>query len=272
MKYIKFLLILLSIPLAIIGLLMIHGIFVFFNYDDFEKIKSISSLRKPYLKAVCAILGIRIHESNQSILGSSPELLVSNHVSFVDIFIIGCEFEGWFLAKSEVANWPIVGLLARLSGVIFVNREDMASRIRSIYKLQHLAKSGGVCIFPEGTTTNRIFPEKSNWAAGCFASILKIDKPNVQAIGMTYENHDFHAWEGDSSFLSHLLKICGITSHYVYLSSVIFTSKVEVKKVRLFAEFIRKTVRNRCLGNLGKTRGRYEESPFIESNSLAIYP
>jgi 1-acyl-sn-glycerol-3-phosphate acyltransferase len=272
MKYLRFLLILMSIPLAIFGLIVLHGFFVLLKSSEQEKIKSISFLRKPYLKVVCAVLGIKVHHSRQNHINSSPQLLVSNHVSFVDIFIVGCEFEGWFLAKSEVATWPIIGVLARLSGVIFVNREDMASRVRCIYQLQNLAVSGGVCIFPEGTTTNRIFPERSNWAAGCFASVLKIEKPIIQAIGLTYENHDFHAWEGDSSFLSHLLKICGIKTHNVYLGSEQLVNKVEVKKVRLFAEFIRKMIKKECLENLAKSKTTFEESRVIESSQIAIYP
>lgn len=98
--------------------------------------------------------------------GKVPEtgLLVCNHLSYLDILVIGATTPARFVAKSEVAKWPLFGLFARLAGTVFVNRERRIEAGRSGAELKNALKEGGVVVlFPEGTSTSgeEVLPFKS---------------------------------------------------------------------------------------------------------------
>ncbi len=250
MKYLKFILVTTSIPVALGALVILHAVYWLFDVTDAKsRILGISFCRKMYLRVVCAILGIRIQNFLSDRLSKSPHLTVANHHSFLDIFVLGRDFNGWFLAKSEVKDWPIVGLLARFSGVIFVDRSDLGSRVRAIHTLQKLASSGGVCVFPEGTTTANYYPDKSAWAAGSFASVLKNPHALIASHAISYQDHKFHAWVGDQGFLTHLFNICSLSSHEVYVTSKQYSKKNLPKSTRETSVFVRNCVMKHCLSN-----------------------
>lgn len=250
MKYIKFLLVVTSIPVALTALAVLHGFYWLFDVTQAKtRIRGISFCRKLYLRVVCAILGLRIQNFLSDRLSKSPHLTVANHHSFLDIFVLGKDFNGWFLAKSEVKEWPLVGLLARLSGVVFVDRSDLGSKVRAIHTLQKLSNSGGVCVFPEGTTTANYYPEKSAWAAGSFASVLKNPNALITSHAISYQDHKFHAWIGDQSFLTHLFNICSLSSHEVYITSKQYSKRNLPSSTRETSVFVRNCVMKHCLSN-----------------------
>lgn len=82
-------------------------------------------------------------------------LIVTNHISWIDIVALAARFDAGFVAKAEVAGWPIVGRLAERFGVIFVARhkpldsEEQVSAIRA-----QLAAGRSIILFPEGTTSD----------------------------------------------------------------------------------------------------------------------
>jgi len=85
----------------------------------------------------------------------TPKLfLVANHVSWLDIFVINATQPSRFVAKSEIRDWPIAGLLVERAGTIFVRRSKRSDAAR-INREIHDAWEGGdtVAVFPEGTTT-----------------------------------------------------------------------------------------------------------------------
>jgi 1-acyl-sn-glycerol-3-phosphate acyltransferase len=250
MKYLKFILVVTSIPIALLALAILHGFYWVFDVTQAKtRIRGISFCRKVYLHIVCAILGLRIQNFLSARISSSPHLTVANHHSFIDIFILGREFNGWFLAKSEVRDWPLVGLLARLSGVVFVDRSDIGSRVRAIHMLQKLSNSGGVCVFPEGTTTPNIYPDKKDWAAGSFASVAKNPNALIASHAISYEDHKFHAWIGDQSFLTHLFQVCSISFHNVYVTTKQYTKEELPKRTRETSTFVRTSLTKHCLSN-----------------------
>ncbi|MFZ1398869.1 MAG: lysophospholipid acyltransferase family protein [Candidatus Promineifilaceae bacterium] len=73
-----------------------------------------------------------------------------NHLSFLDIILLMSIFPVRFLAKSEIANWPFVGWIARAVDTVFVKREDKESREKAREALAHLHTFPAVAIFPEG--------------------------------------------------------------------------------------------------------------------------
>ncbi len=85
---------------------------------------------------------------------SPPFLLVSNHLSWVDVLLLGSAVPATFVAKSELAGWPFVGSICRSAGVIFVDRESRRDLVRVSEELERaLAAGAGVILFAEGTST-----------------------------------------------------------------------------------------------------------------------
>src|SRR3981189_1337841 len=74
-----------------------------------------------YHRILCALIGVRIREVGRRST-ASPALILSNHVSWLDICVIAALTPVVFVAKSEVAGWPVFGWLARLQRTIFINR------------------------------------------------------------------------------------------------------------------------------------------------------
>jgi lyso-ornithine lipid O-acyltransferase len=81
-------------------------------------------------------------------------LLVANHVSWLDIPVIGSQASSRFLSKAEVRKWPLIGWMSELAGTVFITRG--AHQIANVVKGIHARLQAGqpVVIFPEGTTSD----------------------------------------------------------------------------------------------------------------------
>jgi 1-acyl-sn-glycerol-3-phosphate acyltransferase len=98
-------------------------------------------------------IGIRI-EGQQPGHGKGGCLLVANHVSWLDMFVLNATQPTRFIAKSEVRGWPVVGWLSRRSGTIFIERTTRRDATSVNLRVSALLKQGDcVGLFPEGTTT-----------------------------------------------------------------------------------------------------------------------
>ncbi|MDW7709099.1 MAG: lysophospholipid acyltransferase family protein [Deferrisomatales bacterium] len=93
-------------------------------------------------------VGLRIlREGNPPPPGS---LVAANHVGYLDILALGATTPGRFLAKAEVAGWPLLGLLARCGGAIFVEREQARASLEALGALEAHQEAGEtVVFFPE---------------------------------------------------------------------------------------------------------------------------
>ena len=111
---------------------------------------------KTWSRQLLTILNIDIQiEGHQPTRGEEGCLIVANHVSWLDIFVLNAIHPSHFIAKSEVRNWPIIGWLSRRSGTIFIERA-IRQDASLINQRVSLLLEQGACIglFPEGTTTD----------------------------------------------------------------------------------------------------------------------
>ncbi|MFZ5697286.1 MAG: lysophospholipid acyltransferase family protein [Pseudomonadota bacterium] len=81
-------------------------------------------------------------------------LFVANHVSWLDIPVLGGVAPIHFLSKAEVAQWPLIGRLATAAGTLYIRRGKGEIRQRTRQIGEHIAAGRSVLVFPEGTTTN----------------------------------------------------------------------------------------------------------------------
>jgi 1-acyl-sn-glycerol-3-phosphate acyltransferase len=86
-------------------------------------------------------------------LVSTPYLLVSNHISWLDIHVINAFKPVRFVAKSEVRAWPVFGWMAAQLGTVFIRRDSTRHARQVVDQLAAVLTSESVCIFPEGTST-----------------------------------------------------------------------------------------------------------------------
>ncbi len=145
----------------------------------------------------------------------SGTLIVANHTSYLDASILGAELPCCFIAKSEVAEWPVFGWMARAAGCVFVNRTRRIGTGRETREISaRLAGGDNVVLFPEGTTSDalRILPFKS----ALFGAVEAGDDGDdfwIQPVSMVYRSvsgvplgrslRPYYGWYGDMPFLSH---------------------------------------------------------------------
>ena len=103
-------------------------------------------------KCACFILGIRVEVSGE--IPKPPFILVSNHLSYLDIFVLFSQLRGLFVAKSDVKTWPLVGFIVRTCGILFIdrNRKRDITRVNKLIN-KNINENQGIIIFPEGTTS-----------------------------------------------------------------------------------------------------------------------
>jgi 1-acyl-sn-glycerol-3-phosphate acyltransferase len=144
-----------------------------------------------------------------------PVLFVANHVSYLDIVALGSMLEGSFVAKAEVARWPVIGFLCRLQKTVFVERRAASVGAQIGVLHQRLDAGDNLILFPEGTSSdgNRVLPFKSALfraaAAHCGGEPVR-----VQPVTIAYSRFDglpmgrnlrpYFAWYGDMTLLRHL--------------------------------------------------------------------
>lgn len=115
-----------------------------------------ASKRARWLQISCRRV-LKVFNVNFVTSGAAPEsgLLVCNHLSYLDILLLGAMTPCVFVAKSEVRHWPMLGWFARRAGCLFVNREKRGDVARINQQIQQaLDQQVVVVLFPEGTSSD----------------------------------------------------------------------------------------------------------------------
>ena len=145
------------------------------------------------------------------VTGTPPDggaLVVSNHRSYVDIIALGSLVEACFIAKAEIARWPVLGATFRVSNSIFVDRgaRDSGRQVRE-QVTERLRRGLSVINFSEGTTHGGtgLLPFKP----GLYRTVLGMDIPIVPTT-ITFSGMEERVeWIGDDTFFDHFLRLAG---------------------------------------------------------------
>jgi len=175
-----------------------------------------------YHRMICAMLGVRIRVVGAR-ARTHPLLIVSNHVSWLDISVITALMPAVFVAKREVASWPLFGLLAKLQRTVFVDRarrHQVGATNAEIAR--RLAEGDPVVLFAEGTSSdgNRVLPFRSaligsardalaqaEHAGAVLIQPLSIAYTSLQGIPMGRQHRPVAAWYGALDLMPHLGRI-----------------------------------------------------------------
>jgi 1-acyl-sn-glycerol-3-phosphate acyltransferase len=172
-----------------------------------------------YYRVLCTLLRVRVRVVGQPVRDRAV-LFVSNHVSWVDIVVIGSIAPVAFVAKREVASWPLVGVTARMQRTVFVDRtrrHQAAGAVAEIVK--RLSGGTSVVLFAEGTSSdgNRVLPFRSALlgaveeaaARGGAAGHILIQPMSIcytaqYGVPMSRQQRPLVAWYGDLDFMPHI--------------------------------------------------------------------
>jgi 1-acyl-sn-glycerol-3-phosphate acyltransferase len=112
----------------------------------------VAALQRAWARRLLRIVGARLSVRGEP---GPCELLVTNHLSYVDILVLSAQVDAVFVAKSEIASWPIAGTLCRTVGTLFVDRERRRVLPEVVQAVAAAAREGRtVVVFPEGTSTD----------------------------------------------------------------------------------------------------------------------
>lgn len=142
-------------------------------------------------------------------------LVASNHLSYLDILVLGSLYTSVFVAKREIAGWPIFGLIARTAGTLFVDREQARDVVRAGREMAaRLASGVPLTIFPEGrsspgTDVQPFLPSLLEPAAAagvpCWAAAI-----TYEASGSALPPSVTICWYDSSSFPAHVVRMMGL--------------------------------------------------------------
>ncbi|HUN87948.1 MAG TPA: lysophospholipid acyltransferase family protein [Terriglobales bacterium] len=146
------------------------------------------------------------------IVGTLPEsgLVVSNHLSYLDIFAFGSAMPCVFVSKAEVRDWPVFGQLTTMAGTVYVDRQRRSDTRNANEGIKRALEQGlRVVIFPEGTSSDgsKVLP----FYPSLFEPAVETDAP-ITAAHISYAIEDGNVGEdiaywGEMTFFPHLLKL-----------------------------------------------------------------
>lgn len=138
--------------------------------------------------------------------------VVANHSSWLDIFVLNAAQRVYFVSKSEVERWPLIGWLARATGTLFIARKGTEAKRQQALFEARLRAGHRILFFPEGTSTDalRVLPFKSTLFAAFYShgldEILQIQPVTVVYHAPPGQDPRYYGWWGDMDFASHLLQ------------------------------------------------------------------
>lgn len=173
-------------------------------------------IKKQWLQRFSSIM--RLHIVREGELPKQAAVLVSNHISWLDIIVIGQHLPVYFVAKSDISSWPVIGYLSRQAGTIFIRRGDKKHILETAEKMVWLLKQNNTIVaFPEGTTTSG--DEVLGFHASLFQPAL-LTKSLIHPVAIQYRGvaKEQAPFIGDDAFVPHLIKMLSLEKIEVSLS------------------------------------------------------
>ncbi len=174
-----------------------------------------------YWGAVARLIGLQVRIIGAPVAerarrpGQRPVIYVCNHSSWLDIPALGGTLRACFVAKDDVAGWPIVGTIARLGRTVFVSRSRQGIGRERDQMQERLSEGDDLILFPEGTSSDgsRVLPFHSSFFAAAYGE----GQPLIQPVSVVYDrlaglpvgrgSRSVFAWYGDMELAPHVWKL-----------------------------------------------------------------
>jgi 1-acyl-sn-glycerol-3-phosphate acyltransferase len=144
------------------------------------------ALNRAWSLKMLRLCGMQLVVHNDSARLDRGALVVANHISWIDIYVINAWRPTPFVSKAEIRQWPVVGWLAQQLDTVFIQREKRSDAKRIMHELSDRLSAGELmCVFPEGTTSNglTLLPFHANM----FQAAVSAGAP-VQPLCIMYED------------------------------------------------------------------------------------
>lgn len=196
--------------LAAVAALPVSLLAIYGPFGDRVALRSVVRLQRLWCRSALAIVGVRVLTHGAP--PREPCILVANHLSYLDVALLGAALPCRFVAKSEVAGWPGIGWLARLARVLFVRRDERRDLLRVGDELRRTLAAGvAVAFFPEGTSTRGV--DVRPFHAGLLQPAVDAGLPCLPVV-LRYETpagtpapSDCVCWWGDMTLPPHLWRL-----------------------------------------------------------------
>ena len=201
--------------LNLIVIYIIHTFILSLIYRDIWVFRSkIIHTLSHYCTWGLKVAGVRVRKYG---IKADTQFIVANHMSYLDILVLASQFPTSFVTSVEIREMPVLGLMTKLGGCLYVERRNKSNLSNEILELTTaLQKNIPVTVFPEATSTNA-------------ESVLRFKRPLFQASldskvpvspicinylkidGETFNrvNRDTVCWYGDMAFVPHLWNLMG---------------------------------------------------------------
>ena len=182
-----------------------------------------------WAKLLLFLVGMRLRVHGHPI---SSGALVANHSSWIDILALRAVRLIYFVSKAEVASWPGVGYISRITGTVFIERKRTEAKRQEAVLRERIAAEQLLCFFPEGTSTDglRVLPFKSSLFSAFFEE-GKGTGIQIQPVTLRYRVRRgaalpaaFYGWWGTMGFERHIWDV--VTRSFGGRVDVIFHTPV----------------------------------------------
>lgn len=169
-----------------------------------------SHLQRGYCRLMLRSLGVRMSVSGGPIRNLRGVLVVSGHVSWLDIFAIGTVLPGSFVARADLVEWPALGPIVRIMKVIPIDRARLRRLPAVVAAVADRLRAGHTVVaFPEGTTWCGL--GYGRFRPAMFQAAIDAGRP-VQPLRLAYRHKDGRrstvpAFVGDDSLLTSIKRV-----------------------------------------------------------------
>lgn len=218
------------------------------------------------------LFSVRVTQTGTPPAPGEPALVLANHVSWLDIIAIGSLRPLSFVAKSEIAGWPVIGHLAALQRTLFIDRARRGATATVSAAMGHrLADGELVVLFAEGTTGDgtRLLPFRSSLVGAARAALqaeserarirlqpLAITYPRRNGLPVVRSERAEIAWYGDMELAPHLAAFVQggpIDVHVVWGAPILFEADSDRKVATAAAEAeVRRAIQGIVTGRAGR--------------------
>jgi 1-acyl-sn-glycerol-3-phosphate acyltransferase len=165
------------------------------------------------------LFDVRVVERGRPPGLADATLVLANHVSWLDIPVVGSLHPLSFIAKSDIEDWPAFGFLAKLQRSVFIDRHRKKATAEANVEIAHrLARGEAIVLFAEGTTGdgNRVLPFRSSLVGAARAALAdpEVAQIHLQPLAIAYTHRNGLpvtrrdrpdiAWYGDMDLVPHL--------------------------------------------------------------------